>query len=194
MLRMLPAGHRQRIRFALTREPPSPHLKIQLEFRRGPNLKFSTGPQTGPTRRTSTIGNPVCIMSRLQLVKNTRTVPRSSASRGICTAKYHIIAILSIPREGNHPTHRLDGDRLGLKVVAPNLLPARQVCLVERHGHTVGQANTPKPEHQCPEHQCKVVRDGFVGCHDAVVEEAGGRVSPQACISSSKPVSSVSFW
>ncbi len=147
MLRMLPAGHRQRIRFALTREPPSPHLKIQLEFRRGPNLKFSTGPQTGPNRRTSTIGNPVCIMSRLQLVKNARTVPRSSASRGICTAKYHIIAILSIPREGNHPTHRLDGGRLGLKVVASNLLPARQVCLVERHGHTVGQANTPKPDH-----------------------------------------------
>jgi hypothetical protein len=25
-----------------------------------------------------------------------------------------------------------------------------------------------------------VVRDGFVGCHDALVKQAGGRVSPQS--------------
>ena len=53
-------------------------------------------------------------------------------------------------------------DRLGLKVVIRNLLPyiARLVCLVEGHRHSIGQANTLKPDHQRPRRQCKAVRDG----------------------------------
>jgi len=50
---------------------------------------------------------------------------------------------------------------------------------VERHGHPIGQTNTPKPDYQCPRRQCEVMGDGFVGCHYALVKQAGGRMSAQ---------------
>jgi hypothetical protein len=59
---------------------------------------------------------------------------------------------------------RMDEERKELSAYV-----ARQVCLVERHRHTVSQANTPEPDYQRPRRQGKVVRDGFVGCHDALV-------------------------
>ena len=85
-----------------------------------------------------------------------------AASGGNRVGRGRLQFVFSFDQRGIILVLRQCEDRLGLQVVIRNLLThiASLVCLAEGHRHSIGQANTLKPDHQRPRRQCNVVRGG----------------------------------